>query len=176
MQIGELSCRVFDRPMTVVHLAAHFAQSEFNIHQVLRDVACAWNAWYAGSDQREVLALAEATHLEHALDFALHSAVDLGMLDGSVPPIGSRRARLLRALLPASRLFDERPKRDYHRQALALLLVRPSRVLAWVRHGLFPPVETIAAIERRPKSTWLVLWYVARPVRAVSRSVRLWAR
>src|SRR5207244_2533475 len=102
--------------------------------------------------QQYVRPPADETRLQHAPDFALSSAADLGMLEAPPPPIGSRRSRLLRALLPARRLADERPKRDYQRQLLALLLVEPRRLLSWGRHVLFPPVETIAAIERRPQS------------------------
>ena len=57
--------RVFDRALTLVHLAAHFAQSDFASAQVLNDVAWTWNLWYAGQDCDAVLALAGETGLVH---------------------------------------------------------------------------------------------------------------
>jgi len=163
--------RVFDRPLTLVHLAAHFAQSDFAVLQILRDVAGAWNLWYRGSDGEPAVALAREIGLADVLDFALLSAADLGLLESAPPAIGSRRARRLRRLLPAERLCVPRPTPDYARWFLGLLLVDPSRVPKWFLSALFPPVENLAAIEGVPLSPALRWRYLLRPFRALGRAV-----
>lgn len=165
------SVRVFDRPLTLVHLAAHFAQSDFAIPQILRDVAAAWNLWYAHSTADDALDLARQTGLIHALDFALRSARDLGFLNTPPPPIGSARASRLRRFLPADRLWTPRPVPDYERWLLALLLVDPRRVPRWLRYAMFPPLENLAAIEGVAVSPGLRCRHLIRPFRALVRAI-----
>jgi len=162
--------RVFDRPLTLVHLAAHFAQSEFAVRQILRDIAGAWNLWYAGSAADEAVELARRIGLVDALDFALLAAADLGLLDSAPPPIRSRRASRLRRFLPAERLCEPRPTPDYARWFLTLLLVDPSRARIWLKNALFPPLENLAAIEGVSPSPLLRWRYLIRPFRALGRA------
>jgi hypothetical protein len=163
--------RVFDRPLTLVHLAAHFMQSDFAIPQVLRDVATAWNRWFADTTAQPAIDLARELGLVHALDFALRSAADLGMLETSAPAIGSRRADRVRRLLPAEKLWTPRPVPDYERWFLALLLANPRRVPRWLWYAMFPPLENLAAIEGAPVSSALRWRYLLRPFRAFARGV-----
>ena len=163
---------VFDRPLTLVHLAAHFAQADFAVPQTLGDVAQAWNLWYsAGQNPDEALALARETGLIHALDFALLSAHDLGWLSGSPPGIASPRAKRLRRLLPAQRLWSARPSHDYVRWLLALLLVEPRRIPGRLSRLVFPPLDNLAVIEGKPVSRALYLRYLTRPFRPVMRAL-----
>jgi hypothetical protein len=163
--------QVFDRPLTLVHLAAHFVQSDFAIPQILRDVAVAWNLWYAQSSADDALDLARQTDLIHALDFALRCAADLGWLKTPPPAIGSARASRLRRLLPADRLWTPRPVPDYERWLLALLLVDPRRVPRWLRYAMFPPLENLAAIEGAEMSPGLRWRHLVRPFRALARAL-----
>ena len=163
--------RVFDPPLTLVHLAAHFAQSDFAVRQILLDVAAAWNLWYADCGGDAPIALAREIGLADVLDFALLSAADLRLLKSPPPAIGSKRARRLRRLLPAERLCVPRPTPDYARWFLGLLLVDPVRVPIWFRNAMFPPVENLAAIEGRPLSQALRWRHLIRPFRALGRAV-----
>ncbi len=167
--LGGKGVRVFDEPLTLLHLAAHFAQHLFAERSMLRDVAAAWNLWGATVDRGELLALARATGLAAILDFALGAAADLGMLVLPAPELCSRGAARLRRLLPAERLFTERPEVDHARMLLALLLASPRRIPRWARNLLFPPLENMAVIYGRPASSSLYLRYLTRPFRPVAR-------
>jgi hypothetical protein len=167
--LGSRLVRVFDRPLTVVHLAAHFTQHLFGLESILNDVTAAWNRWGAEIDRGDLLALARATGLTAVLDFALCAAVDLGMLTVPPPEIGSRRAARLRRILPAERLFEPRPDVDYVRMLLALLLASPRRIPRWTRNLLLPPIENISVIVGQPVSPGLYLRYLTRPFRPIAR-------
>jgi hypothetical protein len=95
--LGGKRVRVFDEPLTLLHLAAHFAQHLFAEQSMFRDVAVAWNLWGATVDREELLALARATELVAVLDFALGAAANLGMLVLPAPEPRSRRAAHLLA-------------------------------------------------------------------------------
>jgi len=164
--------QVLDRPLTLLHLAYHFSQNHFSVPRVLRDVAAAWNRWFAKRDPAALLRLAHRTGLDHALDFALRSAADLGLLTSPPPPIASRRASRLRRWLPADRLFEPRPERDYLRWALALLLVDPPSAMRWLWNASFPSLETLAATSGRPPGYGLYLSYLARPLRPIMSLAR----
>jgi hypothetical protein len=167
--IGRRSIRVFDRPLTVLHLAAHFAQHLFAVRSILDDVAVSWNRWGATIDRDELLALARAAGLTAVLDFALCAAADLGILTTPTPGMRSRSAERLRRLLPTKRLFTPRPDVDHARMLLALLLANPKRIPRWARNLLFPPLENMSVIVGRPISPALYLSYLTRPFRPVAR-------
>jgi hypothetical protein len=167
--LGSRWVRVFDRPLTLIHLAAHFAQHLFAVRSILDDVAVAWNRWGAAIDHEDLVALARATELTAVLDFALGSAADLGMLAPPAAELCSPRAARLRRLLPAERLFTPRPEVDHIRMLLALLLVNPRRIPRWARNLLFPPIENLSVIVGRPVSPALYLRYFTRPLRPLAR-------
>src|SRR5690606_32307488 len=52
---------VFDPTLTLVHLAAHFAQHECTHPRILADIAAAWNRWHDCIDGAELGALANLT-------------------------------------------------------------------------------------------------------------------
>ncbi|MGH7856329.1 MAG: nucleotidyltransferase family protein, partial [Candidatus Binatia bacterium] len=160
---------VFDRPMTIVHLASHFAQHRFSEPRILRDLAAAWNLWGGSIDRSVLFEIARETGLLHALDYTFLSAADRGLLQAEPPRIGSRRAARLRRWLPASRLGEARPRHDYARMLLSLLLVDPRRLPRWILRRGFPPIETMAVIYGRPPSPALYLRYLTRPFRPLRR-------
>src|SRR5260221_310233 len=80
-ELGARRLKVFDRLMTVVHLAAHFAQSDLAIQSILNDLARAWNLWYADGACEPVLELARRAGLIHVPGFSLSAAGDLGLLE-----------------------------------------------------------------------------------------------
>lgn len=161
--------KVFDKPLTVVHLAAHFAQHRFSELRILRDLARAWTLWGASIDAAELESLAHRTGLVHALDFGLSSAHALGMLESAPPELGSKRAARLRAWLPAERLAETPPTRGYWRDLLMLSLADPPNVVRWLLPLLFPPIDNMAAILDRPVSPSLYLRYLTRPFRPLAR-------
>jgi hypothetical protein len=160
---------IFDPPLTLVHLAAHFAQHSFSEPRILRDVAAAWNLWGAQIDVDELVSLARQLGLAAVLEYALVAAGDLGLLRVAPPPIGSQRAAFVRRLLPPSRLSGSRPRHNYVRMLLGAVLAEPRRIPAWIFHNSFPPIDVIATVFRRPVTPGLYLRYLTRPLRPLAR-------
>jgi hypothetical protein len=171
-RLNGVTLKVFDRPLTLLHLAAHFAQHAFSEGWILRDVAAAWNTWHREIDRDELLRLARDTGTEHVLEFALRAAEDLDLLVAPAPRTCSRRATLLRRLLPTRRLFEARPNPDHRRRMLVFLLTGLRRVPRSLVCGMFPTIEHMSAIYDRPITGWLYLRYATRPFRALRRALR----
>jgi hypothetical protein len=163
--------RVFDEPLTLLHLAAHFAHHAFSEAWILRDVAAAWNAWGRDIDRDGLLRLARDTGTEHVLEFALRAAEDLDLLVVPAPPSGSWRTAVLRRLLPTRRLFEPRPRPDHRRTLLVFHLTGLRLVPRYLAQGMFPTIEHMSAIYDRPISRWLYLRYATRPFRALRRAL-----
>lgn len=169
--LGGAHTLVFDRAMTLIHLASHYGQHRFTEEKILRDVATAWNLWHDEIDTEDLLVLAREHHLEHLLDFSLLAAQDLGLLTAPPPEIKSPRARRLRRLLKSERLHEERPHPDYVRQSMRAILVEPRLVGRWIKDQAFPPIERMAQIYGRDVSPTLYLRYVTRLAQPVTRAV-----
>ena len=167
--LGNVTLQVFDRPLTIIHLAVHFAHHLFSQPRIIRDLAQAWNLWGGKIDHDELRSLACSTGLSDVLAYGLWSARDLGLIDDSLPELSSRRADWLRRILPAERLLEERPNRDYVRELLQLFIVDPRCLPRWARDRFFPPIEMMAAILNRPVSRSLYLRYFTRLFRPVVR-------
>jgi hypothetical protein len=163
---------VFDPPLTLIHLAAHFAQHGFADLRILRELVGAWNAW-APEHERAAFALAASIGLRPALEYALRIAADSGWLGGAAPARISRRARALLWVLPAERLSD-RPELEtsYVRQLLPLLLADASAIPRSLRNKLFPPLDELASTYRRPIGNSLYPRYVSYLFRPVGRMLR----
>jgi len=167
-----VTVRVFDEPLTLLHLAAHFAQHAFSEAWILRDVAAAWNAWHRDIDTDELWSLARDTGTVHVLEFALRAAEDVHLLVAPSPRRSSRRAELLRRVLPTRRLFEARPHPDHRRNLLVFLVTGLRRAPRYLTYGMFPTIESMSARYGRPVSSWLYLRYATRPFRALRRAVR----
>lgn len=160
---------VFDKPLTLVHLAAHYAQHLFNHPSILRDVAAAWNRWHGEIDTQLLREVAGATRTVHALDYALSIATDLEMLDAPPLVLGSRRAAWMRRWLPARKLRERSAGLGYARMLLALMLAPPQQIPRWLRNLLFPPLENMSALHGEPVSAALWARYLTRPLRPIGR-------
>lgn len=176
LRLRGTTVRVFDKPLTLLHLAAHYEQHAFCEPRILRDLARAWNVWSAEIDVAALVSLAEELGLQHALDFALQSAAGLGWLDAKPPAIGSRRAARLRRLLSPAELATPRRAGDYARTLGAAVLLDPHRVPRMFLAAVFPPPNRLAAIHDEPVGPKLILRYLARPIelglRALGRARR----
>jgi hypothetical protein len=170
-QLNGVAVRVFDEVLTLLHLTAHFAQHAFSEPWILRDVAAAWNTWHHDIDRGALLRLAQDTGTQHVLEFALRAAQDLDLLVAPVRLTGSRRAGVLRRLLPVRRLFEPRPSPDHRRTMLVFLLTGLRQVPRYLAHGMFPTIEGMSVIYGRPVSGWLYLRYATRPFRALRRAL-----
>ena len=164
--------RVFDEPLTLLHLAAHFAQHACSEAWILRDVAAAWNTWHRDIDRDALLGLARDTGTAAVLEFALRAAEELDLLVAPAPRMASRRVAVLRRLLPTRRLFEPRPDPDHRRMMLVFLLTGLRRAPRYFLHSMFPTVERMSVIYGRPTSGWLYLRYATRPFRALRRALR----
>jgi hypothetical protein len=171
-RLNGVTVTVFDEPLTLLHLAAHFAQHACSEAWILRDVAAAWNAWHRDIDRDELLDLARDTGTAHVLEFALRAAEDLDLLVAPAPLTGSRRAAVLRRILPARRLFEPRPKPDHRRMMLVFLLTGLRRAPRYLVHSLFPTVASMSVIYGRPASGWLYFRYATRPFRGLRRALK----
>lgn len=170
LELDDTTIEVFDKAMTLVHLASHFVQHRLASPRILDDLAAGWNLWHQDIDEEDLLDLARQTGVIHALDFALSAAAELEVLDTPLPRIGSAKAARLRRVLPAKRLFEKPSRKSYHRAALSLLLVNPIRIPGWLRQEVFPPIDRMAAIYGQPITPRLYLRYLERPFRPLSRS------
>jgi hypothetical protein len=173
-QLDGVTVQVFDEPLTLLHLAAHFAQHAFYPARILRDVAAAWNTWHDDVDHGELQRLARVTGTQRALEFALRAAHDMGLLLAPAPRTGSRRVAVVRRLLPTRRLFGQRTDPEHARRALVFVVTGLRRWPRYLIDDMFPPIEGMAVIYRR-RITWrLYLHYATRPFRALRRAV--WTR
>ena len=168
LELDGTTIKVFDKAMTLVHLASHFVQHRLATPRILDDLAAGWNLWHQNIDEEDLLDLARQTGVIHALDFALSAAAELGVLDTPPPLFGSAKAARLRRLLPARQLLERSSNKSYHRAALSLLLVNPRRIPGWLRLEVFPPVDRMAAIYEEPITPRLYLRYLGRPFRPLS--------
>jgi hypothetical protein len=170
-RLNGLAVKVFDKPLTLLHLAAHHAQHAFSGAWILRDLAAAWNAWHGEIDVATLARLARDTGTAHVFEFAVRAAQDLDLLVAPAPVIGSRRAAVLRRLLPTSRLFEPRPDPDHRRRMLVFLLTGVWRMPRYLVHGMLPTVERMSATYGKPITGTLYLRYATRPFRALRRAL-----
>lgn len=160
--------RVFDAPMTLVHLASHFAQHRCTHPRILEDIAAAWNRWHSDIDIADLNALTESTGVRPALVYTLSAVHELGWLKADPPPLHSRRAKLLETLLPTDRLLASEAS-HYARTLLTAFLLDPRRVPGWLLADVAPPIDRMAAIYQTEVSKRLYLRYPTRPFRALRR-------
>ena len=163
--------KVFDKPLTVVHLAAHFAQHEFRELRILDDFAAAWSSWQSEIHPIALERLARELGMLPVLDYAFTCARELGLLTAATPRFGTSRASALRVLLPPANLSRRRPGHGHAKTLLPLVLADPRRIPAWVRTKLFPPIDNMAVIAGRPVSPALYLRYLTRPFRPLLRAL-----
>ena len=162
--------QVFDEALTLIHLAAHYLQHSFNESRILRDVARAWNAFGPKLDLTDLVQLARQTECLPALEFALATALDLGMIQHN--PLGaSRRVKLLRKLLPAHQIAADSDKRDYTRVLPSFLLGNPRRVILAIQRAVLPPVAAMPSIYQEAPSLRLYGRYLTRPFRPIARAL-----
>lgn len=154
--------RVLDGTLTTVALAAHWAQHGMVTNWTLERLAQAWNVWGGPA----VLVLARESGLAATLAYGLGVAQRRGLLDRP-PPAEPTRARLLARWAPHG-LSGTRHS-EYGTDLLTAALARPVRAAAWSLARAFPPIESLAAIYRRPASAWLYLTYLTRPLRPFRR-------
>ena len=169
LELAGTTIKVFDKTMTLIHLASHFVQHRLASPRILEDLAAGWNLWHQDIDEEDLLGLARQTGVIHALDFTLGAAAELGILDAPPPLTGSAKAARLRRLLPARQLLEKPAYPSHYRAALALLLVNPRRIPGWLRLEVFPPLDRMAAIYEQPITPRLYLRYLERPFRPLLR-------
>lgn len=166
--LGGWSVRVFDKTTTVINLAAHFVQHGGSFEWVLRDLALAWNTWGRELEPTEVRSVADRLGLRHALAYSLSAASDKALLTVPAPALHSRRAELLRRVLPTSELCVPRPQPDHLRDMQMLVLVDARRIPKWLLLRLLPPMDTLAAQRPLPAGPARYLEYLRRPFRALA--------
>jgi len=163
--------RVFDKPLTIVHLAAHYAQHRFTEARIIDEFATAWNLWHDNIDADDLAELARQCHLEPAVAYAFATAKTRNLLTAPEPPVQSRRARALHRMYPAGRTSAAPPDRDYAGALLSWSLAPATRIPSHLAKLAFPSIETLAAMKQRPATKALYLEYAARPLRPVGRMI-----
>jgi hypothetical protein len=156
---------VFDKTMTLLHLASHYVQHRCSEHKVLRDVGAAWQRWRSEIDQRELSELAARCGLDGALAYAIDTAHQAGLC-GAPAPLRCRRARWVGRLMPKQETTNGDP--SYRAMLGSLLLARPSKLPGALLHELFPPLPVLARIYGVPASRMLYLRYPLRLLRPLA--------
>lgn len=159
---------VFDRPLTLVHTAAHYVWHAMGQPRLLRTFGRAWTAFSGRLDFNELREIGSRTGTLDALDYTLRAAEALGLAEG-VPDFGSRRARVLARLLPAERLFEGRPAPDYDRIFLSLLLVSSHRAGRHAARMLLPTAAQVGVVAGNAAPGRIALHYLGRPARTMGR-------
>jgi hypothetical protein len=160
------SFTVFDQPLTLIHLAAHYAQHRFTEARVVHQFATAWDRWHATIDHDDLRTLARRTRQTHALVYAfLVAGTPAQSIESSI-------ARRLHRRFPHGRDNAPPPDRDYLGALAAMQLARPTRWPRYLAALAFPPIETLSAITGRPVSGALYLEYALRPLRPAWRMLK----
>lgn len=137
-ELPGMTVAVFNRPLTVIHLAAQYAQGGFTEIRMVADLAAAWSAWAEPRMANQVAALSRVLGVHHTVDYAFGVADRLGLLDRPSPLIRSVPARRLSWLLPRGRPATATGP-DYVGMCLALGLADPIRAAASLRWAAWPP-------------------------------------
>jgi hypothetical protein len=161
--------RVFDPPLTLVHLAAHYAQHRFVEPRVLAQFAAAWATWNAEIDPPDLASLAKQCSLQHVLAYAFTAAEAAGVLTVPAPRTESRRAAMIHRRMANQPIRDVASGRDYAGMLTAWSLAPVHRIPAHAATLAFPSIETLAAIKGKPVSKRLYLEYLVRPLRPIVR-------
>jgi len=164
--VREAPVVVFDRAMTLVHLAAHAAQHYLTEPRILRDISEAWALWHNELAMGDLVALADRTQTREVLAWALRAS-------GAAPgALETPRTRWFAAMARPSWLSHPTPARLYCGMILALLMVRPSRLPRALLRGVFPPAAQMDLIYpgTAPRRRWLR--YAGRPFRPLARVLR----
>lgn len=170
VEVGGYPVQVFDRELTLIHLASHFVQHAASVAWVLRDLAMAWNRWANELDHAALFDLATRLRLQHVLAFSMAAASDLGLLEVAPPPFPSYPAAVLRRVLPSQRLGPPQPVATVRRSLELLLLAPPEQLTHWLRYRMLPTRAAVAASCGLRSPAEVRPWhYLARPARALLR-------
>lgn len=168
------SVRVFDAPLTVVHLAAHYAQHRFAEPRNIEDLRRAWDDLGDDEEVAAAISLAHTCGLHHALAYAVAVAGADRPLPHSAGVPMSRRARLLAAAYPVGRRrLHSAADPDHVGLALRVALVPTRAALAGLWAMAFPPIDTVGDLRDRPPSLRRTVRYALRPLRPVGRRLGL---
>ncbi len=164
--VREAPVLVFDRAMTLVHLAAHAAQHYLTEPRILRDIAEAWALWRNELEMGDLVALADRTQTREVLAWALQAS-------GAAPgALETPRTRWFAAVAHPKWLSQPTRARLYCGMLLAGTMVRPSRLPRALLRAAFPPPAQMDLIYRQalPRRRWLR--YAGRPFRPLARLLR----
>ena len=160
-----IDCLVFDRAMTILHLAHHYL-----VHlspKVLRDFGATWNLWREHVDEAGLLALARSTNQLDALAVAFARAGEAGLLDATAPQISSQRAtvvlRLLRGRLGRS---------EHGRRIIAPVSMQSLGSVRWMLHTLLPRPATMRVVYGDGTRAQIGVRYLARPFELAAKVAR----
>jgi hypothetical protein len=142
--------RTFDKPLSLVHLVAHYVQHRLDPEH-LGNLGAAWDQW--DLQESEVRRLAVATCSEPALEFALMSAFEQGHATRPVPFATHRRVRSLLRLTDAGR----RPGGESSARLLSLVLAAPDRIVRWTYDGVVLDEDEFVARSGKGRSVGQIL-------------------
>jgi hypothetical protein len=173
VELGGTKARVFDHPMTLVHLASHMVQHRLSEMHILVELSQLFTAWHPTLSEAELLSVARQAGARDALAYCLSAALELGYLKAAPTAelLDSARARLLARLVPPSALGVARPSPDYVRTIQCLLVANPARLHLWLRRHFAPPLDNLSAVYDEPTSPVMYLRYFTRLFRPVARTL-----
>lgn len=166
--LGHVPIRVLDRPMTLLHTAAHFVWHAMGQPRLLRTLGAAWDLWRDNLDIDDLLRLAVLTGTLPAFEFSLNAAQQLGYARTALPRTSVRASLALR-LLPPQDLILSRPVPDYERIALSLLLVSTDRAAEHVLRFAVPTPGQASVLANSSAPGRIAHTYLRRPLHALQR-------
>ena len=164
--------RVFDRALTLIHLASHYVQHAGGGRWVLEDFAAGWGRWAAALGVEPIYALARELRLHAVLEYTLAHAQQLSLLASPVPALRSARARVLARVFPPCLGADLSDNAQRTRTAALACLADVARIPGALAAEAWPPLTTMARIHDQPVGPALLARYAMRPLRPLVRSLR----
>lgn len=166
--LGDRQLRVLDRPLTLIHIAAHFVWHAMGQVRLLRTIGRAWEAWEDMVDVGDLRRLAIRTGTLPSLEYSVGAAHELGLARTRLPQT-TLRARLVSEILPPAELLRERPVPDYERMAVALLLVSARRAATHAFRLAVPRAAEAAILAHDTSVSAVARTYLFRPFHAARR-------
>lgn len=171
---GGAQVRVFDRALTLIHLASHYVQHAGAGRWILEDFAAGWTRWAARLGAEPVAALARELRLHAVLAYTLAHAQQLDMIADAeaVPALRSRTARLLAQACPPRTGAQLSDNAQRVRTAALACLADPTRIPGALAAEAWPPLTTMARLHDQPVGPGLLAHYAVRPLRPIMRLFR----
>ncbi len=172
----ETELSVFNKELSLLHLASHYVQHLGMELRILEDFARSYEAWQSELEFSKLAQLMLATHTENIFPYCLHLAWAQGLLKSPPEiPLGARAAGMLR-WMPGPLEADAHGSEAYRRSLLVWWFVAPRALPKLILKSAFPSVGKMAHRHQEARRSRLLLLYLGRPLRPFQRMAALWTK